>query len=395
MSPCHLITGEYPPQPGGVSDYTQLVASGLAAKGVAVHVWCPPVDVQEKEWSGVTVHREMGRFSPADLRRVNQLLEQFPPPRRLLVQWVPHAFGYQSINLPFCLWLRRRAKRHHDHVELIVHEPCLGFAGSWKQLAAAAVHRVMVTVLLQAASRVWVVTPAWESCLRPFTFGRRVSFSFLPVPSNIPVAQDASSVAKIKRRLTVSNNGGLVGHFGTYSELITAMLEPPLAELLNTNPSCSLLLLGRNSESMHARLVESDPRRASRIHARCGLPARELSLHLQACDVMLQPYPGGVCSRRTSIMAALAHGLPVVTNAGQFTEPIWNHGAPVIVADESPPLLLAGVQYLLQDSIRRRQLGERGRALYDERFDIRHLVDAILGVGCWQPSSSSSEQAAA
>ena len=37
----HIITGEYPPQPGGVSDYTRLVAEGLAAAGDAVTVWAP------------------------------------------------------------------------------------------------------------------------------------------------------------------------------------------------------------------------------------------------------------------------------------------------------------------------------------------------------------------
>ncbi len=28
--PWHIVTGEYPPQPGGVSDYTEAVARGLA-----------------------------------------------------------------------------------------------------------------------------------------------------------------------------------------------------------------------------------------------------------------------------------------------------------------------------------------------------------------------------
>ena len=37
----HIITGEYPPNPGGVADYTQLVALGLAAHGDSVHVWAP------------------------------------------------------------------------------------------------------------------------------------------------------------------------------------------------------------------------------------------------------------------------------------------------------------------------------------------------------------------
>jgi len=40
----HLITGEYPPQSGGVSDYSYLVATGLAKASEKVHVWAPWVD---------------------------------------------------------------------------------------------------------------------------------------------------------------------------------------------------------------------------------------------------------------------------------------------------------------------------------------------------------------
>jgi hypothetical protein len=35
----HLITAEYPPQSGGISDYSHLIATGLAAEGETVHVW--------------------------------------------------------------------------------------------------------------------------------------------------------------------------------------------------------------------------------------------------------------------------------------------------------------------------------------------------------------------
>ena len=65
----HLITGEYPPRLGGVSDYTRAVAAGLALNGCDVHVWCPdsgkpPLD------PGVTVHPvdEMPSVRDADLK---------------------------------------------------------------------------------------------------------------------------------------------------------------------------------------------------------------------------------------------------------------------------------------------------------------------------------------
>src|SRR5690606_13687540 len=50
----HLITGEFPPAPGGVSDYTAAVALGLAAAGDAGDVWCPAPGASPRP--GVTVH---------------------------------------------------------------------------------------------------------------------------------------------------------------------------------------------------------------------------------------------------------------------------------------------------------------------------------------------------
>src|SRR5688572_2254207 len=39
-----IITGEYPPQSGGVSDYTCMLAHALAQDAEAVDVWCPGRD---------------------------------------------------------------------------------------------------------------------------------------------------------------------------------------------------------------------------------------------------------------------------------------------------------------------------------------------------------------
>ena len=69
----------------------------------------------------------------------------------MIVQWVPHAYGFRAMNLGFCLWLWSRASRGDD-IELMVHEPYLAFwGGSWRQTAAAIVHRLMTVVLLRSA----------------------------------------------------------------------------------------------------------------------------------------------------------------------------------------------------------------------------------------------------
>src|SRR5439155_22819079 len=168
-----------------------------------------------------------------------------PAPRRLLVQWVAQGYGYRSINLPFCLWLWQRARYKHDRIEIMVHEPFLAFGeGSRKQDMAAAVHRLMVVILLNAASRVWVSIPEWEAQLRPFVLGPKKSFGWLPVPSNIPVVDDPDGVTRIRTQYSLPD-ASLVGHFGAYDRYMTKLMLELLPSLLNGHDKLSVMLLGR------------------------------------------------------------------------------------------------------------------------------------------------------
>ena len=386
MSEWHLITSEYPPQAGGVSDYTQMVAKGLAAAGDEVHVWCPPagnvsLDAAESETadsSGVFVHRELGNIKPADLRRVGKLLDQFSAPRRLLVQWVPHGYGYRSMNLPFCLWLRRRAFRQRDAIEIMVHEPYLAFGeGSWKQNGVAAVHRLMTMVLLSAARRVWMSIPAWEANWRPYALGRPLSFHWLPVASNIPVIDDPARVAALRAHYAPAGER-IVGHFGTYDRHIAELLLKSVPSLLRGRVSCVMLLMGRGSQAMRGELIKRYPELAGRLYATDTLAPAELSLHLSACDLMLQPYIDGVSSRRTSMMVGLSHGVPVVTTTGRLTEALWQESGAVALAPvEDLKALVKTAEHLLLDAEVRCLLSDAGRMLYDERFALPRTIAAL------------------
>ncbi|MFL6285989.1 MAG: glycosyltransferase family 4 protein [Pyrinomonadaceae bacterium] len=378
----HLITCEYPPQIGGVSDHTRLIAEGLAAAGDRVHVWSPSAVGEVGETArGVTVRRELGEFLPADLRRAGRALDAFAAPRRLLVQWVPHGYGYHSMNVRFCLWLWARAALRGDEVTLVVHEPFLAFGeGSRRQDAVALVHRLMTTILLSAARRVWTTIPKWEDCLRPYALGRRVPFGLLPVPSVTPATASVKDAAVI-RALYAPACLPLVGHFGTYGGHIALALARLLPRLLSDEgQSCSVLLLGRGSEAMREELLRARPDLAGRVHASGTLPPEQLSRHLAACDLLLQPYPDGVSARRTSAMAGLAHGIPVVTTSGALTEGLWKESGAVALApagdDEA---LLDEVRKLLASPEERSRLSAAALTLYRERFDLSHTIAALRG----------------
>jgi len=373
----HIITGEYPPVIGGVSSYSHLVAHGLAEAGDDVHVWCPAQPTAPGS-NGVTVHADLGQISRLDLREADRRLDRFASPRRLLVQWVPHGFGYRSMNVGFCLWLWRRARRG-DRVEIVVHEPYLAFGeGAVRWTAAASVHRVMTMILARAASQIWISIPEWERRWRPYTLGRKVPFTWLPIPNTLP-APDRGGVDRVRARYS-TNGGTIVGYVGSYGTVATRMLCIAIPDILEKSPTSIALLLGRNSDACHRQLMNAHPGLRARIHTSGALSRSALADHVAACDLLVQPYPDGISSRRTSAMAGLALNVPVVTTRGHLTEPLWDATGSVVLVDVNEPRRLgAETLRLLADGDERSRLAARGRDTYDRHFHLSHTIGALRG----------------
>lgn len=369
----HIVTPEYPPQVGGVSFYAFEVARGLAAQGDEVHVWCPGATGEQPRAPGVTVHRELGAMSPRDLGRAGEKMDACGGPRRILLQWVPHGFGYRSMNLGFCRWIRNRAIRHGDSLEIMLHEPYLRFGRNLKQTAAALVHRWMTIVLLRAAERVWVSIPQWEALWRPYALGRPVPFRWLPIPSGIPVAENPEAVKRVRERY---GPGFLIGHFGTFGWPITALLEPILLALASNPTPDPVLLIGRGSTEFRDALILKEPRLANMLHAAGELASDDLSHHLAACDVLVQPFPDGVSTRRSSVMAGLSHGKPIVTNMGDLSEEFWPESGAVALARDSSDFVVL-LRRLHADPAERARLSRAAKNIYQERFDISHTISVL------------------
>lgn len=372
----HLVTGEYPPQPGGVSDYTALLAAALVAEVGPVHVWCPGTDAAPHvEPNGVVVHRVAGRFGPAGLANLDRELNTLPRPRTLVIQYTPHAYGWKAMNLPFALWAVSRRVRGDD-LRVMFHE----VAYPWvrrplRHNLIAAINRLMAAILTTTCTRAYVSIPGWVPLLHGLG---RTPVQWTPIPSTIP--EDVPPERTLARRQEVTARQPtalVVGHFGTYGELITALLRPALSDLLNQRPEVRVLLLGGPGQKWRAEWLAPHPDWSDRVRAPGPLPADVVAEYLRACDLVLLPYPDGASSRRTSLMAALANGVSVVTTVGALSEPLWEAEQAVAIA--APHELTTMVAKLLNDPTARIALGRRGRELYERRFAIHHTVAALLG----------------
>jgi glycosyltransferase involved in cell wall biosynthesis len=270
-----------------------------------------------------------------------------------------------------------------DWVDIMVHEAGCAFGGSWGQDVVAVAHRLMAMVLLNAARRVWVSTPAWERRWRPYALGRPVPFTWLPVPSTIPRVDDAPGVAAVRARYAPPD-GLLLGHLGcyprqTFDRRRADFLLASLRGLLPGHPDRAALLIGQGGRALLARVIGRAPQLAGRVHAADGLAAADLSRHLSACDLMLQPYPDGVSTRRTSMMAALSHGLAAATTIGTNTEELWAESGAVSLTPAGDVAALVGsAERLLREGGARARMGQAAQALYRARFDVAHTIAGVL-----------------
>lgn len=368
----HVITGEYPPDRGGVSDYTQLVARALVAAGDEAHIWSPAKTASLENDRGVIVHRLRGRFDPLTIADLARGLDASPAPRRILVQYVPNAFGFKGMNVPFCAWLASRKEK----LWVMFHEVATPWnAGKLRRdLPLGVVTRFDAALIAKRADEMFVSVPAWEKLLASFVPGFSHA-TWSPIPSNFPVEANPELLDAVLTKKRGDGAPSWIGHFGTYGGLIATMLSPTVERLLRARNDRRVILLGRGAEKFAMSLPAEI--QANTIVPEVSRPD-EIVAQLAACDVILQPYPDGISSRRTSAMASVALGKPVVSHVGAQTEDIWQAArAAVLARDESTHAYVDAVENLLVDPELGRAVGDKARSVYRIQFSIERTIRVL------------------
>jgi glycosyltransferase involved in cell wall biosynthesis len=101
------------------------------------------------------------------------------------------------------------------------------------------------------------------------------------------------------------------------------------------------------------------------------LEASDVACHLAAADLFVAPFVDGVSTRRTTLMAALQHGLAVVGTDGRLTDDVLRRAsdALTLVPVDDRKGLENAVRWLAGDADQRLARGAAGRELYERSFD--------------------------
>ena len=364
----HLLTGEYPPSCGGVGDYTAQLARALADAGDSVDVWVGG-PVQTSTSFSCRVHALPDAFGPQSRAVLSDAWATAPG--IVLLQYVPNALGRRGMNVGFCRWLGAQRETGRD-IRVMFHEPYFYFAAKrpWRNVVAIT-QRVMAAVLVRAATQLYYSSATWHAYLSPY--GADDNAIVLPIPSTIPWGVPPADVHAFRHRF--APGARVVGHFGTFGEHVGAELLSTLPALFERDGNVRAILIGRGGDRFARDLARRMPDAAERVHATGEIGATDAAVALSACDVLFQPYPDGVTTRRTSVMAGLANGVATIATAGPLTEPVWREtGAVTLVQQGDVDAAVVQIRRLLDDRQARTSQARKGAEVYRSHFAIELTV---------------------
>jgi glycosyltransferase involved in cell wall biosynthesis len=366
-----LLTGEYPPDQGGVGDFTRELAHAMAALGHRPHVLTDhdrPVS-GEPQREGVTVHRAIDRWDWGCWGQVERVGETFELDA-LNIQYQAAAYHmHPAVNLlPWHL-------RNWEQAPVVVTFHDLRVPYLFPK--AGPLRWQAVLALAHWADGVIVTNPEDELRLAESQLSTPVVR--IPIGSNIAPQLPAGYVRDAWRLRWRFGTGDLVlGYFGFLNERKGGeTLIETLAALVARGVSAHLLLIG-------GRVGTSDPTNAAyadrvdrliaehdlgaRVHRTGFVSRQEVSACLEAVDVFVLPYREGASMRHGSLHACLAHGRPIVTTRPAVRTPEFrDEENMVLVPPGDGEALAEEALRLWRDDALRERVG-RGAALLSREF---------------------------
>src|SRR5712692_921145 len=198
---------------------------------------------------------------------------------------------------------------------------------------------------------------------------------FIPVGSNIPVPENG------RARRVAEPDEKIVAVFGitrgSHGVVEIAAITEALRTAREASQRLKLVAFGRGTREAEHTLRRALDGLGVEVSVLGLLPAAELGCVLSSADVQLE-VRGGVSSRRSSVMAAIACGVPVVGYRGNDTDPNIARAGVHLVADSDVPALGRALREVLGNARLREELRERNRLAQQNVFAWERIADQFL-----------------
>jgi|SRR5262249_49196880 len=191
----------------------------------------------------------------------------------------------------------------------------------------------------------------------------RAQAAFVPVGPNLPIppAPQAHSQDVVPTIGVFSITGGDSG------ARETKVILSAVGHTVRKFGRLRLSIFGRHAELRETELREGLRDLPVELSVEGVVEPAQVVQKLSVCDVLLF-VRGSISSRRSSAIAGIACGLPVIAYPGSETAPPITDAGVVLVSPDHPYELYAALVRVLSDEAYRRELGARSRAAYQTHF---------------------------
>lgn len=364
-----FVTGEFPPMQGGVGDYTWSLGSVLSRRGVDVHVLTGhEAGPSHLVPAGVAnVYPDISAWGWRLASQVRDIVRDVQPDV-LHIQYQSAAFAlHPAINLlPRALrkdrWPHALAVTYHDLRTPYIF-PKAGPLRWQANLTLARHCDAVIVTNAEDVNRLSEVQPVAGKLHE------------VPIGANIQPDPSAGFQRAAQRaRWGVRPDDLLLCYFGFLNESKGGEeLMLALIRLATAGVPVHLLMIG-------GQVGASDPTNqaylgrvqalldeygmSERVHWTGFTAAAEVSANLFASDIAVLPYRDGASFRRGSLMAAIAHSMPVISTEPVVSIPELRHGENIwLVPVRSPDSLAEAVTHLWRQPAQLRDLSQGARAL--------------------------------
>ncbi|MCB9435884.1 MAG: glycosyltransferase family 4 protein [Anaerolineales bacterium] len=391
-----LITGEYPPMQGGVGDYTRELARAMVGLGHEVFVLTSTKAQQTQGEAGIHVQATVdgwGRWGKHNGPRGEAQAVRWVKDNRLDVVNIQYqAAAYQmhaaANDLP-------RTLRPLVPVFTTFHDLMVPYLFP----KAGPLRKRAVYQMARHSSGVIVTNIADERELQ--AVGEMPPVVQIPIGSNIAVAPPQGySREAWRERMRLPAHIFLVGYFGFINATKGVdTLAHAVRLFAEKEPAIELVVIGGgagDSDQTNVQQLDEAERLIGglginrRVHWTGFVAPSEVSAYLMACDVVALPFKDGVSFRRGTLMAALAHGCPIVTTLPTQPIPELVDGGALRMVEANNPQQLCDVLWeLARDSAQRQRLGQAAAYLSQQfRWEtIASEVSAFMAGFAASPES--------
>jgi glycosyltransferase involved in cell wall biosynthesis len=351
-----LVSGEFPPMQGGVGDFTREIGLALSRLGAAVNVvssvkaapaLVTPLTAEggfvlSRDELRLTLYPVIQRWDSSCWSPIAELLKHTGS-EILNVQYQTAAYQmHPAIN--FLPW-RLRLLKERPKVVVTFHDLKLPYL-----FPKAGPLRRWLTKALIKGSDATIVTNV-EDRTEAERYGAD-NLHLFPIGSNIyPQAPADYDRWKWRERWGAGPDEALLCYFGFLNESKGGeTLLRALAQLVASGERIKLLMIGGKVGSSdptnlaYLRKVESlirDLNLSDSVLWTGYVDGPEVSANFWASDICVLPYRDGVSFRRGTLMAALAHGVPIVSTYPQVHISEIVEGENMSLAPPSDPDALA------------------------------------------------------